>query len=88
MMADSVEAASRSLKEINEDSLRKLVDGIVDQQVKEGFFRDCPITFRDVAVAKDVLVSSLKTIYHTRISYPTLNMDTPESPKEDASQEE
>lgn len=73
MMADSVEAASRSLKEITEENLRKLVDTIVDTQVKDGCFRDCPITFRDVAVAKDVLVANLKTIYHTRISYPTLN---------------
>ncbi|MGN1213295.1 MAG: HD family phosphohydrolase, partial [Bacteroidaceae bacterium] len=73
MMADSVEAASRSLKEITEESLRKLVDNIVDTQVKDGCFRDCPITFRDVAVAKDVLVANLKTVYHTRISYPTLN---------------
>lgn len=74
MMADSVEAASRSLSEITEEGLRKLVDSIVDHQMKEGFFRDCPITFRDVAVAKDVLVANLKTIYHTRISYPTLNV--------------
>lgn len=73
MMADSVEAASRSMKDITEEGLRKLVDNIVDQQMKEGFFRDCPITFRDVAVAKDVLVANLKTIYHTRISYPTLH---------------
>lgn len=71
MMSDAVEAASRSLKEITEESLRKLVDNIVDQQVKEGFFRDCPITFRDVAVAKDVLVANLKTVYHTRVSYPS-----------------
>lgn len=74
MMADAVEAASRSMAEISEESLRKLVDNIVDQQVNEGFFRDCPITFRDVAVAKDVLVANLKTVYHTRISYPTLNV--------------
>ena len=74
MMADSVEAASRSLKEVTEEKLRKLVDTIIDQQVQNGFFRDCPITFRDVAVAKDVLVANLKTVYHTRISYPTLNV--------------
>ena len=80
MMADAVEAASRSMKEITEESLRKLVDTIVDQQVAEGSFRDCPITFRDVAVAKDVLVANLKTVYHTRISYPTLNVPAAETP--------
>ncbi len=83
MMADAVEAASRSMAEISEENLRKLVDNIVDQQVNEGFFRDCPITFRDVAVAKDVLVANLKTIYHTRISYPTLSVPVGEKTSED-----
>lgn len=72
MMADSVEAASRSLKTINDDTLRDLVNKIVDDQVKEGYFRDCPITFHDIKVAKEQFISSLKTIYHTRISYPEL----------------
>lgn len=87
MMADSVEAASRSLKQVDADSLRRLVDNIVDQQVREGYFAECPITFRDIATAKDVLWNSLKTIYHARISYPTLaqpqndNAPKPEVPK-------
>ena len=76
MMADSVEAASRSLKEINDESIRQLVDKIVDAKVNDGYFKECPITFRDIQQAKEVLVASLKTIYHTRISYPTLNEPT------------
>jgi membrane-associated HD superfamily phosphohydrolase len=48
------------------------VDKIVDSQVQEGFFKDCPITFHDITVAKDVFKEKLKTIYHTRISYPEL----------------
>ncbi len=72
MMADSVEAASRSLKIINDDTLRELVGRIIDTQVSEGYFRDCPITFHDIEVAKEQFISSLKTIYHTRISYPEL----------------
>lgn len=72
MMADSVEAASRSLAVINDDTLRELVNNIVDSQVKEGYLRDCPITFHDIEVAKEQFISSLKTIYHTRISYPEL----------------
>lgn len=79
MMADSTEAASRSLPEKTEDSLRQLVDRIVDQQVADGFFAHCPITFKDVATAKDVLVSSLKTVYHARISYPTMEVNPPTS---------
>lgn len=72
MMADTVEAASRSLKEYTEESISTLVDKLIDTQVKDGFFVDCPITFRDIKVAKLVLVERLKSIYHTRISYPNL----------------
>ena len=71
MMADSVEAASRSLSEYTEQSIRNLVERIIDTQVSEGYFRECPITFRDIQYAKTVLIEKLKTIYHTRISYPT-----------------
>ncbi len=80
MMCDAVEASSRSLKEFTEESIRKLVDCIVDGQVSEGCFRNCPLTFRDVTDAKQVLVDSLKTIYHTRISYPELKTAQPEEP--------
>ncbi len=72
MMADAVEATSRSLKEFTDESIRALVNRIVDAQVAEGYFRNCPITFRDITVAKDVFAESLKTVYHTRISYPEL----------------
>ena len=72
MMADSVEAASRSLSEYTEKNIRELVDHIIDAQVSEGYFRDCPITFRDIQYAKTVLIEKLKTTYHTRISYPEL----------------
>lgn len=70
MMADSVEAASRSLKEYTEESITELTNKIVDGQLSRGAFLDCPITFRDVMQAKLVLIEKLKAIYHTRISYP------------------
>ena len=70
MMADAVEAASRSLKDYTEQSIRQLVEKIIDGQVADGFFRECPITFRDIQYAKTVLIEKLKTIYHTRVSYP------------------
>jgi putative nucleotidyltransferase with HDIG domain len=72
MMADAVEAASRSLPDYTEQSIRGLVNRIIDTQMDEGYFRECPITFRDVQYAKTVLIEKLKTIYHTRISYPEL----------------
>lgn len=72
MMADSVEAASRSLPEYTEESIGNLVDKIIDSQVAEGFFKQCPITFKDIDTVKTVFKEKLKTIYHTRISYPEL----------------
>ena len=72
MMADTVEAASRSLPDYTEKSIRELVERLIDGQVADGYFRDCPITFRDIAYAKTVLIEKLKTIYHTRWSYPEL----------------
>ena len=73
MMCDSVEAASRSLKEYTEESIAGLVNKIIDGQLKEGCFNNCPITFRDIETAKATLIESLKTAYHTRIAYPELN---------------
>lgn len=72
MMADAVEAASRSLPEYTEESISNLVDKIIDTQVEEGYFKECPITFKDIATIKAVFKEKLKTIYHTRISYPEL----------------
>ena len=71
MMADAVEAASRSLPDYTEQSIRGLVEKIIDSQVAEGYFRECPVTFRDIQYAKTVLIEKLKTIYHTRVSYPS-----------------
>ena len=72
MMADTVEAASRSLPDYTEKTIRELVNKLIDGQVADGYFKECPITFRDIAYAKTVLIEKLKTIYHTRISYPEL----------------
>lgn len=72
MMADAVEASARSLKEYTEESIAELVDRIIDTQVAEGHFANCPITFQDIHTAKEVFKEKLKTIYHTRISYPKL----------------
>lgn len=73
MMADSVEAASRSLPDYQEKTIRGLVEKMIDGMVADGYFKECPITFRDLAYAKTVLVEKLKTMYHTRVSYPKLN---------------
>lgn len=72
MMADAVEAASRSLPEYTEESISNLIEKIVDSQVAEGYFKECPITFKDIAMVKALFKEKLKTVYHTRITYPEL----------------
>jgi len=72
MMADAVEASSRSLPEYSEESIRNLVNKIIDDQLEEGYFKKAPITFKDIETVKEVFVDKLKTIYHTRIAYPEL----------------
>lgn len=70
MMADAVEAASRSLPEYTEESIKALVDKIIDAQKSDGSFDECAITFREITEAKEVFCQRLRTIYHTRIQYP------------------
>ena len=82
MMADTVEAAARSLPEYTEESISNLVNRLIDQQVADGFFKTCPITFHDIAVAKQVLTDRLKAIYHTRTSSPELNRQQAKSSNE------
>ena len=78
MIADGVEAASRSLLEYTEESISTLVNRMIDQDVTDGYFKECPITFRDLAIAKLVLIERLKAIYHTRISYPEMKKQNEE----------
>lgn len=78
MIADGVEAASRSLPEYTEESISTLVNHMIDQDVTDGYFKECPITFRDLAIAKLVLIERLKAIYHTRISYPEMKKQNEE----------
>lgn len=70
MMADSVEAASRSLKEYSEETIGKLVDDIINGQVADQAFKESPLTFKHVEIAKSVLKEKLINIYHSRIEYP------------------
>ncbi len=70
MMADSVEAASRSLSDKTEESISKLVDGIIDAQVNDNQFINTDLTFRDITTIKKVFKKKLMNIYHVRIAYP------------------
>ncbi len=70
MMADGIEAASRSLGEYNENSIRSLVDSIVDNQFADKQFHEAEITMREISTAKEIFISKLVNIYHPRIQYP------------------
>lgn len=72
MMADSVEAASRSLPEYTPQAIDNLVDRIIDTQEKEGLFNESPISFRDIQTIKQTFKKRLKTIYHSRVAYPEI----------------
>ena len=70
MMADSVEAASRSLKKPDEEAINNLVEGIITKQVETDQFINSDITLRDITTIKKILKKKMKNIYHVRIAYP------------------
>lgn len=70
MMADSVEAASRSLPEHTTEAITELVNKIIDGQVREGLHAASPISFNDIKVIKEAFIARLRTMYHVRIAYP------------------
>ena len=70
MMADSVEAASRSLAKPSQESINKLVDVIIDSQIEQHQFINCDITFRDISSIKKIFKKMLMSIYHVRVEYP------------------
>ncbi|MDR0412449.1 MAG: HDIG domain-containing protein [Dysgonamonadaceae bacterium] len=72
MMADAVEAASRSLSDFSEASIRGLVNKIIDGQIADGLLNDAPLTFKNITTIKDVFVDKLLSVYHSRVSYPEL----------------
>jgi membrane-associated HD superfamily phosphohydrolase len=70
MMCDSIEAASRSLKEMNQRNISDLVDNIVNYQILEDQYNDANITYREINAAKHIIKNRLMNINHVRIEYP------------------
>lgn len=70
MMADSVEASSRSLSKPDADAISKLVDAIIDRQIEQQQFVNCDITFKDISAIKKIFKKMLMSIYHVRVEYP------------------
>ena len=70
MICDSVEAASRSLKDYSYDTISALVDRLVDGKIADGQFADADISLKEVEVVKKEIKAYLQQMYHTRIAYP------------------
>lgn len=75
MISDSCEAASRSLDEVNEKSLRKLVTRVVTDKAEEEQFDECRLTFEELGIVKEAIVKTLMLTHHVRIKYPKKRPD-------------
>lgn len=76
MMADSIEAASRSLKKYTEKDIHALVDSIVDNLMRDRQFDDTNLTLKDIDILRNTFKRRLMNIYHTRIEYPGVGART------------
>lgn len=70
MLADTVEAACRSMKEPTYKKLENQINRVVDDHIHDGQLSNCPLTFRQIQIIKDTFLSILKGVYHTRVEYP------------------
>ena len=74
MMADSIEAASRSLKNPTDEFINNLVDNIIQGKISQNQFENCDISFKDLTIIKKSFKKQLRSIYHIRISYPEVRV--------------
>ncbi|HSX38308.1 MAG TPA: HDIG domain-containing protein [Chlamydiales bacterium] len=74
MICDSIEAASRSMEEINEITLGEMIDRLVQEKAEDGQFNECKLTFEELSRVKKVLVKTLQITYHVRVKYPRKNI--------------
>lgn len=71
MMADSVEAVSKTLTTFDEETISKIVNSVIDKQISENQFDNTNLTFKEIEIIKKVFISRLKTSFHLRIKYPS-----------------
>lgn len=73
MLADGVEAASRSLNHYDAVAISELVDNIIDYKIKQNQLINADVTFKDITTIKKIFKKRLLNIYHARIAYPSSN---------------
>ena len=70
MLADKVEAATRTIRQPNEENIRSMINHIINSVISDGQFSECPLTFKELHSIADTFVAVLLGIYHQRIEYP------------------
>ncbi len=83
MVADSVEAAARTMTDPSPSKVEQLVDSIIQQRLDDGQFDECPITLNDLRLIKDTLVRILNGMFHKRIEYPQEPTEQEQRPSAD-----
>ena len=81
MIADSSEAATRALADRSRENVLGLVRNLVNDRMKLGQFEECEITLKEINIIINTVVNSLTGVYHDRIEYPAVNIDTIKSDK-------
>ena len=76
MLADAVEAASKSLKNPSVPRLRELVSSIIESKFKDGQLDECELTFKDLKLISDSFTKILAGMFHARIEYPSQQKET------------
>ena len=71
MLSDSIEAASRTLEDNSEESIRNLINRITNDKISDNQLDECPLTFQELHKIKEKLLEILKATHHLRIKYPT-----------------
>lgn len=75
MLADAVEASSRSLTEFTDDTLQTHINKIINAIIDAGLLKNTPLTFLDIEITKQIFLEKLRTMNHSRIKYPELNKE-------------
>jgi membrane-associated HD superfamily phosphohydrolase len=70
MLCDGIEAATRSIKEKNQETISRMIDGIIDSKINDGQLEFSPLTLREINITKSVLKDLVNSMYHVRIEYP------------------
>ena len=78
MLADSCEAAARSLARPDPENIRAIVMKIVDAIISDGQLDECDITLEELTTIREAMISALTAIYHARIDYPGFQSTTPQ----------